>query len=134
MARRIHQVEFIVVPILRPIGHRDRMRFDRDAALPLKVHRVEMLIRHRTLRDGVGVFEQAIGQRSLAVVDVCDNAEIAGVFNGHRSGGEIAEFGKTFNDPRFLGASCQTAEYAPRPEFPEFSRASDCGAAHAILP
>jgi hypothetical protein len=38
-----------------------------------------MLRRHRTHRDRVGVLEQAVGKRGFAVIDVSDDAEIAGV-------------------------------------------------------
>jgi hypothetical protein len=60
------------------------MHLDRDAALLLEVHRVEMLVGHLALSDGAGVFEQAVGERGLAVVDVRDDAEIAGERAGIR--------------------------------------------------
>jgi hypothetical protein len=66
------------------VTHRDGVRLDGDAALLLEVHRVEVLIGHHTLLHGVRVFEQTVGQRCLAVIDVSDDAEIAGQFVRHR--------------------------------------------------
>jgi len=47
-------------------------RFDGDAALALEVHGVEDLLVHFALGERAGHFEQAIGERGLAVVDVGD--------------------------------------------------------------
>jgi hypothetical protein len=48
MTRRIHQIELIDFPVLRRVGHRDWMRFDRDATLFLEIHGVEMLVGHHS--------------------------------------------------------------------------------------
>ena len=56
------------------------MGFDGDAALALQVHRVEDLLHHFALRERAGDFEQAVGQRRLAVVDVRNDREIADEF------------------------------------------------------
>jgi hypothetical protein len=53
------------------------MRFDRDAPLALKVHRVEHLLHHFPLRYGAGEFQQAIGKRGFSVIDVRNDREIA---------------------------------------------------------
>ena len=45
----------------------------------LQVHVVEQLLAELALGDGAGHFEQPIGQRALAVVDVGDDREIADV-------------------------------------------------------
>ncbi len=42
-----------------------------------KIHRVQQLLLHFALGDGAGAFQQAVGQRALAVIDVRDDAEIA---------------------------------------------------------
>ena len=52
------------------------MRLDGDAALALQVHGVEDLRRHLALLQRAGHFEQPVGQRRLAVVDVRDDREI----------------------------------------------------------
>ena len=51
--------------------------FDRDAALALQVHGVEHLRHHFALRERAGVFQQAVGERGFAVVDVRNDGEIA---------------------------------------------------------
>jgi hypothetical protein len=35
------------------------------------------------MSDGIGRFQQAVGKRGFAVIDVGDDREIAGEFNGH---------------------------------------------------
>ena len=57
--------------------HAHRLRLDRDPALALEIHRVEHLLAHLALRDGVGELEDAVGERRLAVVDVRDDREVA---------------------------------------------------------
>jgi hypothetical protein len=52
-------------------------RFDGDAALALKVHRVEHLLGHLARRKRAGEFEQTIGKRGLAMINVRDDAEIS---------------------------------------------------------
>jgi hypothetical protein len=50
--------------------------FDGDAALAFQVHGVENLLVHFALRQRAGHFEQTVGERGFAVVDVRDDAEI----------------------------------------------------------
>ena len=61
--------------------HRNRMRFDRNPAFSLQVHRIEELILSIALLDRAGALEQSIRQRRFAVIDVRDDAEIAGKLN-----------------------------------------------------
>jgi hypothetical protein len=72
------------IPVFGGIVHGHGMALDGDAALLLEVHRVKVLVGHHPLLDGVGVLQQAVGQRGLAVVDVGDDAEIAGERYVHR--------------------------------------------------
>jgi hypothetical protein len=55
----------------------DAFRFDGDAALALQIHGVEHLLVHFALRKRPGHFEQAIGKRGFAVIDVRDDTKIA---------------------------------------------------------
>ena len=57
------------------------MAINCDPALALQVHRVEQLRLHVSLLHGAGLFEQAVAQRRLAVIDVRDDAEIANMRN-----------------------------------------------------
>jgi hypothetical protein len=52
------------------------LRLDRDPALALDVHAVEVLRAHRPPLDDAGELQHPIGQRRLAVVDVGDDAEV----------------------------------------------------------
>jgi hypothetical protein len=61
--------------------HLDCVALDGDAALALQVHTVQCLILHIPLTNGVGVFQQTISQGAFAVVNVCDDAEIAYFFH-----------------------------------------------------
>ena len=57
------------------------MRFDRDSALPLKIHGIEELILFVAFVDRASALEQSIRQSGLAVIDVRDNAEVARVLD-----------------------------------------------------
>ena len=69
---RVDEVELVALP-------RDAhgLRLDRDAALPLELHRVEQLLPHLAAGDRVRQLEDAVGQRRLPVVDVGDDREVA---------------------------------------------------------
>ena len=73
---RIHQVDLVQISILGRVGHGDRMALDGDAALLFQIHRVEVLLGEHALRHRVGVFQQAVGQRGFAMIDVGNDAEI----------------------------------------------------------
>ena len=64
--------------------------FDRDAAFALQIHGVEHLRMHLALGERAGEFQQAVGQRGFAVVDVRDDAEITDVLGIHISPCECA--------------------------------------------
>src|SRR6266700_3763601 len=57
--------------------------FDGDAALALEVHGVKHLFVHFALRERAGHFEETVGKRGLAVVDVRDDAEISNELGVH---------------------------------------------------
>ena len=59
------------------------MRLDRDAAFALQIHGVEHLCLHLARLKGARNFEQAVGQRRLAVVDVRDDGKISNVLRIH---------------------------------------------------
>src|SRR5262249_37971258 len=72
VARRIDEVELVALP-----RHTDGLGLDRDAALPLEVHRIEQLLTQLARRDGLGTLEDPVGERRLAVVDVRDDRKVA---------------------------------------------------------
>jgi hypothetical protein len=59
-----------------PPRHPHRLALDRDAALALDVHPVEVLRPGAALVQHLGELQHPVGQRRLAVVDVRDDAEI----------------------------------------------------------
>jgi hypothetical protein len=67
----VDEVQDVVAPV-----QADGLELDRDAALALDVHRVEVLLPHQAGIDRARPFEQAVRQRRLAVVDVRDDAEV----------------------------------------------------------
>jgi hypothetical protein len=69
------------------------LQLDGDAALPLEVHVVEELRLHVALGDRLGGLEQSVRQRGLAVVDVCDD-------------GEVADLARVVRPARRLGQGC----------------------------
>jgi hypothetical protein len=77
VARRVDQVEFVGAAVGARVGHAHGGGLDRDAALPLQVHLVEDLLGHLAFGDGAGDFEEAVGERRLAVVNMGDDAEVA---------------------------------------------------------
>ena len=83
VAGGVDEVEFVSLPIFRLVGHRHRVRFDGDTLFAFEVHRVEQLVLFFAMRDGIGGLEEAVGKRSFTVIDVSDDREISGEFNGH---------------------------------------------------
>ena len=77
MARRVDQVQHILLPVVRRVIEPHRAGLDGDAALALEVHVVEYLILHLALVDRAALLEQPVGQRGLAVVNVRHNGKIA---------------------------------------------------------
>ena len=88
VTRGVDQVELVVGPVPRRVGHPDRVELDGDPALALEVHGVEELLPHLALLHRAGRLDEAVGEGGLAVVDVRDDAEVANAGLGH--GGKIA--------------------------------------------
>ena len=84
MARRVHQVEDVILAVLGVVVQPDRLRLDGDAALALDIHGIEhlFLARHFAIGQPAGGLDQAVGQRRFAMVDMGDNGEVADVGNG----------------------------------------------------
>jgi hypothetical protein len=55
------------------------MGFDRDATFAFEVHGIQDLGHHFALGEGTGMFQKAIGEGGLAVVDVGDDGEVSNV-------------------------------------------------------
>ena len=77
MPWRVDQVESIVFSVFGAIDHGDRVALDRNATLPLQIHRIQQLFLHVAHLHGSGELEDSVRQCRLAVVHVGDDAEIA---------------------------------------------------------
>ena len=76
VAGGVDHVQDVVGVVLLP-GQPDRLALDRDAALALDVHPVQVLRAHLPRVDDAGQLQHPVGQGGLAVVDVRDDAEVA---------------------------------------------------------
>jgi hypothetical protein len=65
--------------------HAHRLHFDGDAALTLKLHRVEYLIAHFALFNGACKLQKAVSQGRLTVIYVGYDAEITYMLHGGES-------------------------------------------------
>ena len=84
VARRVDEVEHVVLAVARAVIEPHRLRLDGDAALALDVHGIEHLLDHLARFEPAGELNQPVGERRLAVVDMGDDREIADVFDGRR--------------------------------------------------
>src|SRR5215831_10242466 len=77
MAGSVDEVELVEIAVVGFVVEADRVGLDRNAAFAFKVHGIEDLLHHFTLRKGAGDFEKTVGESALAVVDVRNDGEIA---------------------------------------------------------
>ena len=82
VARRVDEVEDVILAVLCAVGQGDGLALDRDPPLALDVHVVEDLIPEVARVGDPCVLDQAVGEGRFAVVDVGDDAEVADVFHG----------------------------------------------------
>ena len=80
MSRSIDQVQHVLLALV-DIFHLDRVALDRDSLFALEVHIVQHLSLQFALRKRLGRFEQAIGKRTLAVIDMRYDTEIADILH-----------------------------------------------------
>ena len=98
VARGVQEVEAVFLAALGGVAHRDGMRLDGDAALALQVHGVEELVLFVAVGGGAGKFEQTVGERGLAVVDMRDDTKVAGELRiEHRRPGTMGGAGPSVN-------------------------------------
>ena len=74
---RVDEVKAIDQVVAGLVLEADGPRLDRDPLLALEVHRIEDLAHHLAPLDRVGLFQQPVGERGLAVIDVRDDREVA---------------------------------------------------------
>ena len=78
VAGRVDEMQDVATPVDPYV-----LGLDRDSALALEIHRVEVLLAHVAGVDRAGDLEDAIGQRRLAVVDMRDDREVADAADVH---------------------------------------------------
>ncbi len=81
VSRGVDQVERVALAVAGRVLHLYGVALDRDALFALEVHVVEHLRLHFALVQRVGLFEETVGERRLAVVDMGYDAEIPDVFH-----------------------------------------------------
>ena len=83
MARGVDEVELVGLAVLGGVVHGHGAGLDGDAALPLDVHVVQDLVFHGALVHALGQLQNTVREGGFAVVDVCNDAEIADVVSCH---------------------------------------------------
>ena len=115
----VDQVEHVGAAIRARPGQPDGLALDRDAALALDVHPVQVLCPHLAVRHHAGELQHAVREGGLAMVDVRDDAEVpddahvgtAGLVAG------CAPSGRTFSGTAGTGnppGSCWVGLYRER--------------------
>ncbi|GIS63245.1 MAG: hypothetical protein CM1200mP2_54700 [Planctomycetaceae bacterium] len=82
VAGGVDEIQFELLPI-KLVSQRHRAGLDSDSPIALDVQVVEDLVTEFTLGDGTSLQQQLVGQCALAVVDVCDDREIADAAGVH---------------------------------------------------
>ena len=77
MAGSIHQIKLIHLAIARLVVQTHGLRLDGNAALALDIHAVEHLFFHVAFFNTATKFDQAIGKRGFAVINMRDDGEIS---------------------------------------------------------
>ena len=77
MARRVYQIELVLLARYGTVGHAYSLGLYGDSALAFEVHRIQVLLDHVSGVDGTGNLKQTVSESGLAVVDVGDYAEVA---------------------------------------------------------
>ena len=79
----VEEVELVGFAVPGFEGKGDGVGFNGDTLFPFEIHRVEVLGLRLTLGDGLGVLHEPIGQGRFAMIDMGDDGEITGEFDGH---------------------------------------------------
>ena len=73
----IYKIENVGFAVIGFVDNAYRSRLDCNATLTLKVHVIKQLRLHIPFGNGVGLFKNSVRKRTLAVVNVSNNAEIS---------------------------------------------------------
>ena len=85
MARRVDQIEHIVLAVLGLIIKAHGVGLYGNAAFTLQIHGVENLVNHLAVGNRTTKLDQAISECGLAMINMGDDGEIADLrrFSGH---------------------------------------------------
>ena len=83
MARRVDEVELVLLAVLALVVQTHRLRLDGDAALALDVHVVEDLRLHLALRKCPRIFNQTVRNRRFSMVNMGNDGKVADVLVLH---------------------------------------------------
>ena len=83
MAWSVDQVEEVGFSVFSLIIQTDRMGFDGNPAFPFQVHRIKQLSLHISFSNQAGSLKETIGKRSLAMIDMGDDTEVASELRVH---------------------------------------------------
>ena len=92
MSGRVDEIEFVNLAVLRLIVQLDGARLDRDAAFALDLHIVEQLFLHLAGGDALCRFQNAVGQRAFAVINMGDDRKIADLLLSCHSSSGFSKF------------------------------------------
>ena len=79
MSGRINKIELIDLAIASRVVQCDALRLDRNAALALKIHRVEHLLSHLSVSQATAMLNKAVSQGRLTMVDMGNDGKVANV-------------------------------------------------------
>jgi len=79
----VDEVQDVLLTVACGVVQANRVRFDRDAALALEIHRIEHLRFHLAGLQRAGQLEETVGQRRLPVIDMRDDRKIADALRVH---------------------------------------------------
>ena len=82
VARRVHQVQDVIEPVLRPVVQAHGLGLDGNAPLLLDIHGIENLRRHLARGQPAGELDQPVGQGGFAVVNVGYHTEVSDAVDG----------------------------------------------------
>ncbi len=71
----INQVQYVFLPFVRVINL-NGVTLNGNALFPLQIHVVQYLVHHVALTNGLGMLQQSVGQGTLSVVNMGDDAKI----------------------------------------------------------
>ena len=77
MPRGIDQIKDILFSVFCLINNAHRLRFDRNSTFSLQIHIIKYLRLHFTAGQCSGHLNDAVRQRGLSMVNMCNDAKVS---------------------------------------------------------